>query len=176
MRLSRKEYWMYKTGDFVVHKVDGLCQITNISSLDIPDCDHNKQYYYLIPTDCPTSKIYVAVGSGDATLREPVTHDEALDLIDSIPELDEISVENEKNRQSEYNKALVQNDARELCRLLKTTHARKEARIRKGRTATSVDEHFLRSAEHALFSELSYALGVDEKEMNEFIEDRLSKD
>ncbi|SKB50495.1 transcriptional regulator, CarD family [Lachnospiraceae bacterium] len=165
---------MYKTGDFVVHKVDGLCRITDISSLDIPDCDKTKQYYYLIPTECPTSKIYVAVGSGDASLRDPVTHDEALSLIDSIPDLDEIDVENEKYRQKEYNKALVQNDAKELFRLIKTTHMRKLARLSKGRSATSVDEHFLRSAEHALYSELSYALGIEEDEMSDFIEARLS--
>ncbi len=166
---------MYKTGDFVVHKIDGLCRITDISSLDIPDCDQKKQYYYLIPTDCPTSKIYVAVGSGDASLRFPVSHDEALNLIDSIPDLDEIDVENEKNRQKEYTKVLALNDARELCRLIKTTLARREERLRKGRAATSVDEHFLRSAEHALFSELSYALGVDEEDMSDFIESRLAK-
>ena len=26
---------MYKTGDYVVHKVDGLCKITDISVLDM---------------------------------------------------------------------------------------------------------------------------------------------
>ena len=166
---------MYNVGDYVVHKVDGLCQISEISSLDIPDVDQTKQYYFLIPTLSPASKIYVAVGTGESSLRDPVTHDEALALIDSIPELPELSVDNEKTRQNTYNQALAQNDVKELFRLIKTTYSRKQDRLSKGRTATSMDEHFLKSAQHALFSELSYALGMESDSMDEFIEKRLNK-
>ncbi|MBO6148473.1 MAG: CarD family transcriptional regulator [Lachnospiraceae bacterium] len=171
----RKELPMYNVGDYVVHKVDGLCQISEISSLDIPDVDQTKQYYFLIPTLSPASKIYVAVGTGESSLRDPVTHDEALALIDSIPELPELSVDNEKTRQNTYNQALAQNDVKELFRLIKTTYSRKQDRLSKGRTATSMDEHFLKSAQHALFSELSYALGMESDSMDEFIEKRLNK-
>ncbi len=167
---------MYKTGDYVVHKVDGLCKITDISGLDIPDCDNDIKYYYLIPTESPASKVYVAVGSGEASLRDPLTEKEALDVIDSYNELDEISVESEKNRQNAYSQALVQNDATELMRLIKTTLKRKNERLKKGRTATTVDEHFLKSAEHALYGELAYALGIESgNNMVDFIKARISK-
>ena len=166
---------MYKTGDYVVHKVDGLCKITDISVLDIPDCDNTKKYYYLIPTESPSSKIYVAVGTGEASLRDPLTEKEALDVIDSYNDLDEISVESEKNRQSAYSEALVQNDAKELLRLIKTTRTRKTERLKKGRTATTVDEHFLKSAEHALYGELKYVLGIEDNNMVDFIKARISK-
>lgn len=167
---------MFKTGDYVVHKNDGLCVITDISTLDIPDCDKTKKYYFLTPKDCPSSRIYVAVGSGDSSLRTPISESDALALIDSIPELDEITVENEKQRQHAYSQALVQNNCVELFRLIKTTYERKRERVRKGRSATTVDEHFLKSARHALYSELSYALGVDEDNMTEFIDARIHLD
>lgn len=164
---------MYKTGDYVVHTADGLCLITNISTLDIPDCDKEKKYYFLTPTDSPNSRVYVAVGSGDKSLREPISEREALELIDSIPTIDEITVENEKQRSSEYCKALVTNDCHELIRLLKTTYERKAQRVRRGRSATSVDEHYLKSATHALYGELSYALGVQEDTIPELIQSRI---
>ena len=83
--------------------------------------------------------------------------------------------ENEKNRQNAYSAALVQNDAKELMRLIKTTLTRKNERLKKGRTATTVDEHFLKSAEHALYGELAYALGIEGGNMVEFIKARISK-
>ena len=174
LRTGRKDL-MFNTGDYVVHRNDGLCQITEISTLNIPDCDHEKKYYFLTPTDSPNSRIYVAVGSGDASLRTPISEDEALELIDSFPSLDTLSVENEKQRQNAYSKALVQNDCEQLLRLIKTTATRKAERVRKGRTATSVDEHFLKSARRALYSELSYVLGVQEDSMTEFIQARVTK-
>ena len=173
LKTGRKDK-MFKTGDYVVHRADGLCLITNISTLDIPDCDKEKQYYYLTPTDSPNSRVYVAVGSGDTSLREPISESEALELIDSIPTLDCITVENEKQRSSAYSRALVQNDCHELFRLLKTTYERKAERVRRGRTATSVDEHFLKSATHALYGELSYALGINEDSIPELIQSRIS--
>ena len=165
---------MYNTGDYVVHKNDGLCRITEISTLDIPECDNQKKYYFLTPTDSPNSRIYVAVGSGDASLRTPISENEALELIDSFPSLDTLSIENEKQRQHAYSAALVQNDCEQLLRLIKTTSIRKEERVRKGRSATSVDEHFLKSARRALYSELSYVLGIQEDSMIDFIQARVS--
>ena len=59
-------------------------------------------------------------------------------------------------------------------RLIKTTRTRKSERLKKGRAATTVDEHFLKSAEHALYGELAYVLGV-EGNMVDFIKARISK-
>ena len=165
---------MFNTGDYVVHKNDGLCKITEISTLNIPDCDNEKQYYFLTPIDSPNSRIYVAVGSGDSSLRAPISEDEALELIDSFPSLDTLSVENEKQRQNAYSAALIQNDCEQLLRLIKTTSIRKAERVSKGRSATSVDEHFLKSARKALYSELSYVLGIQEDSMPDFIQARFT--
>ena len=164
---------MFKTGDYVVHKADGLCRISAISTLDIPDGDSEKEYYYLIPAASPSSKIYVAVGTGESSMREPITRDEAEELIDSLPMMDVIPVQNEKQRASAYSEALTQNNCEALFRLVKTTYGRKAERVAKGRAATSMDEHFLKSAEAALYSELAYVLGINASNITSYIEERL---
>ncbi len=165
---------MFKTGDFVVHKADGLCRICDISTLSLDSFD-DTQYYFLEPIYSPSSKVYVAVGQGENTMREPITRKEAEKLIDSIPDISELSIENEKLRQNAYSQALVKNDCQELFRLIKTTYYRKAERIAKGRTATTVDEHFLKSAENALYSELSYVLGIDADNVVGYIEEKLER-
>ena len=167
---------MYKAGDFVVHKIDGLCRISEISTLDMPDSDSSTEYYFLVPTESPSSKIYVAVGSGESSLREPISHDEAVQLIDSLPEIEQLPVPNEKLRQSAYNQALIQNDCQTLFSLIKTTYARKAERLSRGRSATSMDERFLKSAEKALYSELSYALGMKPDKITDYITSRLDSE
>ncbi len=164
---------MYQIGEYVIHRADGLCKITDISTPTLTNIEEGKKYYFLIPQSNPRSKVYVAVGSGEDSIRRPLSHDEALELIDSLPEIGNITVENEKLRERTYNHALVKNDCSELFRLIKTTTERNKQRHEKGHMGTAVDESYLKAARKVLYSELSFALGIQPGDVTEFIDSRI---
>ena len=164
---------MYNTGDFVVHGRDGLCEITEISSMDLIGEGNERDYYILVPVNNPKSRIYVPVGTGETTLRAPLTEKEALEIIDELPSIEALRIENEKTREKDYNSAIIKNDCVELFKLIKTTYTRNMERRAKGHTATAIDESYYKTAVKALHSELGYALGIGAEEMENFIEQRL---
>ncbi len=166
---------MYNTGEFVVHGRDGLCEITAIESMDLIGEGNERDYYILVPVTNTKSRIYVPVGSGENKLRAPLTEKEALKIIDELPEIEALPIENEKTREKDYNTAIIKNDCLELFKLIKTTYTRNMERREKGHTATAIDESYYKTAVKALHSELGYALGINAEDMEGFIEKRLKR-
>lgn len=164
---------MYKKGDYVIHKSRGLCRIFDISTLDIENVDRNRLYYFMTPENSSACRIYVPVESEQTTLRKPISKNEALRLIDGLPDLDEVKISEEKQRENVYRSAIVNEDCQSLFQVIRTTYLRKEDRIAHGRKCTAVDEKYQRAAEDILYSELSYSLNIQKDQVKDFITDRI---
>ena len=102
-----------------------------------------------------------------------VSKNEALRLIDGLPDLDEVKISEEKQRENVYRSAIVNEDCQSLFQVIRTTYLRKEDRIAHGRKCTAVDEKYQRAAEDILYSELSYSLNIQKDQVKDFITDRI---
>lgn len=155
---------MFSIDEFVIHTTGGICQVKNIAPLDMPGADQNRPYYFLMPIKTNGSKVFVPVDN-DKAIRKVLTDDQAWELIDEIPEIEELVIDNEKLRETKYKEAIKSCDLRELVSVLKNLHSRREKRIAEGKKTTATDDKYLKIAEENLNSELAFATGKDRQDI-----------
>ncbi len=159
---------VFNIGDYVIKTNSNVCRIDKISPLDISP-DKDRLYYSLIPLGDKVETIYVPVDKAATSLRRVMTEAEALELIDSIPEIEALYIENEKHREVAYKEAIQSSDPKRLVSIIKTMYIRKKIRNESGKKATIVDERFFKLAENNLHTELAFALGRNKDEISDII-------
>lgn len=164
---------MFKKGDFVVNTNNGICEISDIVTMNMSGT--NKEYYMLIPITEPTAKVYLPVELATQRIRRAMSKEDALALIESIPEIDEAYIENEKEREKTYKDALNSHDPKRLVGIIKTLYLRKQERVEAGRKNTAVDERYFKLAENHLHNELAFALQIDKTSVKKMILDTIQQ-
>ena len=81
-----------------------------------------KLYYVLRPGGETDGKIFTPVEGGKQVLRGIITREEAERLIDEIPSIETLSIENEKFREDSYKKCIRTCECRDLLRIIKTIY------------------------------------------------------
>lgn len=164
---------MFSVGDIVIYGTQGICKVDAIGPLPMSFADKSRQYYTLRPYYSPEMVIYAPVDNQKIVIREPLSRAEAEKLIEEIPEIETVWIPNEKERETQYRDALHTCSCRELVRIIKTLRRRKEARARKGKRGTAIDERYFRMAEEQLYGELAFVLGMDKADMPEYIASKI---
>ena len=155
---------MLSRGDAVVYKCRGLYKVEDIGTLDFYFADRKKSYYTLQSMDDAKDRAYVPTDD-ETNIRKPVSRREALELISRMPEIEVLRVRNEKLREQEYKDCISGYSPEGWVKVLKTAYSRTKSRG----SVTSVDKKYQMLLEHALYSEFSYALGMPEGQVPEFI-------
>lgn len=160
---------MYQIGDYIVKSVNGVCKVADIVHLDMSVADKDRQYYLLIPLEDATGKIYVPTDTADTSVRKVMSEREARKLIDEIPVIETIWIENERLRQEKYKEVVKSCDPKALVGIIKMAYLRKKKRLEQGKKNTVVDERYFKLAENNLYSELGFALHKDRQEICDLI-------
>lgn len=166
---------MYQVGDYVVKANIGVCRVEKITYLEGMNVDKNRLYYLLIPLSDEKMKIFVPVDNNTNVFRKALNFDEAWEVINNIPEIEEIYIENEKQREQKYKQVIKDCNPQKLVGIIKTMYRRKQKRNAQGKKSTAMDERYFRLAEEYLYSELALALGKDKREMSRLIEETIKK-
>ncbi|MBQ3559286.1 MAG: CarD family transcriptional regulator [Agathobacter sp.] len=164
---------MFKKGDFVVNTNNGICEINDIITMNMSGID--KEYYLLVPIAEQTAKVYIPVDMASQRIRLAMSKKDALELIESIKDIDEAYIENEKEREKTYKEALNSRDPKRLVGIIKTLYLRKQERVEAGKKNTAVDERYFKLAENHLHSELAFALQVNKEKVQEMILDTIQQ-
>jgi CarD family transcriptional regulator len=162
---------MYVIGDYIVKYSDGVCRVDDITHLNMSGVDKNKLYYLLIPVDDKNRKVYVPVDTTDTSIRKAMTEEEALHLIDEIPEIEKDWSENEKEREHQYKEAAKTCNPKALIAIIKTTYNRNMDRTKRGKKKTIVDERYFKMAQDNLYMELGFALHREKNSIDQLIKD-----
>ena len=164
---------MFEVGEYIVYGCKGVCQVEEITHIDIPGSNKDRMYYVLAPLEDRNGKIYAPTDNAKVAMRKVITKQEAEQLIEEMPQIEELWVANEKQRELQYKEALKTCDYRAWISIIKTLYFRKKERIAQGKKITSLDERYLKAAENELYGELSLTLGVSKSEMEDYICKRL---
>lgn len=165
-----KRGYMFKPGDYVIYGTNGLCQIKEVTTLSFSEDE--RLYYCLTPVDDEGSQLFVPVGQNKVVMRKPVSIEEIDEIMNSIPELDEIRSTSDRAREEKYKEVMKKDDCREWMRLLKTMYVRKKTRSAEGRKMTAMDERYTKAAKQSLFSELSFVLQKDKTDIENYITEK----
>ncbi len=166
---------MYEIGERIVYGCQGVYQVQDITHLDLGQSDSKRLYYVLIPVSAGTDKIYTPVDNQRVVMRRVISKEDAEALIRELPEIAQLSVTNERNREQQYKDALRSCDFRNWFSVIKTVYFRRKERLRQGKKITALDERYLRTAENEAYAELSLALGIPKEDMVSYIKEKIEK-
>lgn len=166
---------MFKIGDYVVNANNGICEITDIVLMNISGDDKDKKYYLLVPLGEKTAKVYVPMEKAEERFRKIIEASKAWQIIDRIPEIEEIHIKNDKEREQKYKEILRSGDLEKTIGIIKNIYQRKQVRTAQGKKNTVVDERYFKLAEDNLYAELAFALGKEKEEMVQIIKERIGK-
>lgn len=160
---------MFKKGEYIVHGRNGVCQVEDITHIDVSGADKNQLYYTLVPMKSTGSKIFYPVDSDRIVMRAIVSKEEAEGIVSEMKHIDPIWIENDRQREAKYKEAIDSCDCKNLICIIKTLYARTKEREAQGKRMTYVDERYFKEAREILFQELSIALGINKDDMEEYI-------
>lgn len=166
---------MFKEGDFIVYESRGICQVEAITELNLPGAAKGKKYYELKPVYDEGGKIYSAVDNEKVLMRPMLTREEAEALIEEIPQISEMWIGDEKQREAKYKEAMRSCDCRQWVSIIKTLYSRRESRLSQGKKTTNTDDRYFKKASDNLHGELAMALGIEKEEAEAYIASRIDK-
>ena len=171
---KRTEELPWKPGDIVVHGTDGICRITDVKALDLIG-EGSKDYYVLVPLYNRTLTIYVETKDADDTIRQPMEAREIAQMINSIPDMDQQWIADEKERQRFFQEKLREPMVEDLIPVVRMLYRRKQEMTRLGKKFRSADEQILTRAETIINRELAHGLGIDPEKVPEYIKNYIEK-
>lgn len=164
---------MFKKGDLIVYGTTGVCEVMDITTINMPEVSKDRLYYVLRPYYQKGSKVFSPVDNEKTVMREVISKEEAMNLIDDIPNIQEIWISNDKLREEEYKEVIRRCQCREWIRMIKTSYLRRQERLVQGKKTTATDERYLKIAKDNLFSELAVPLEISKDEVEKYIQARI---
>lgn len=164
---------MYQVGSTVIYKNDGVCKITEIIVRTFREKEI--EYYVLNPVHNHNAEILVPKNNSDLVgkMRKVLTKDEIIQIIEAMPNEEEIWISNETDRKEKYREILTSGDRSELVRLIKTLYIHKQNQKQCGRKLHLADEKILRDAEKMLYDEFAYVLEIEPEDVLGYITAKL---
>lgn len=160
---------LYKVGDKIVYGENGACNVEAVGELSFSGAQPGRKYYTLRPL-AGSGTCFVPV---DTTLfiRPVISKNEALAFIDSIPSIEPaVCYDNRFNHVDAFYRELFKQHTNEaLVSIIKGLRLRMTER----KTKSGRIEATAKRAQDMLHGELSIALGIEMKEVEQFITERL---
>ncbi|MDY3918993.1 MAG: CarD family transcriptional regulator [Candidatus Limivivens sp.] len=165
---------MFEEGTLVVYGNSGVCKVVGFTHMDMAGVDRKRLYYVLQP-QYGQGTVYTPTDSQKAVIRPILTEQEAMELIQKIPKIETLWIENEKQRELCYKEAIRKYDCEEWVKIIKTLYLRKKERVNRGKKITSVDEKYWKLAEDLLYGELACSLKIERDQVEKFIADKINE-
>lgn len=159
---------MFKKGDIVLYGSNGICDITDISTVDIPGVARDRLYYVLSARNSK-STIYVATDGNLSKMRKLISREEAMALISRMGEIEPLKIKDTKKPDAEYKEVLQKCDCEELLRLIKCLYYRKKQRLDEGKKVTAIDDKYMHLAEDLLYQELGVVIDIPRDQVLDYI-------
>ncbi|MDF2700536.1 MAG: putative transcriptional regulator [Haloplasmataceae bacterium] len=159
---------MFKVGDYVVHQTSGVCKIAEISN------NGEREYYILYPYFENTHmKIVLPVDNCKERIKELMSKETAIKLIESIPNQNCLWIDNSRERKKEFLNIISSGNIDEISSILKIIYAKNDEYKLNNKKITLSDASIMKVAEKKLFEELAISLDIQLGEVTNFIDEHL---
>ncbi|MDO5011267.1 MAG: CarD family transcriptional regulator [Intestinibacter bartlettii] len=164
---------MFNKGEYVIYGNVGVCEIMDISTLDIHGAPKDKLYYILKPLNQSKSTVFTPIDNKKVVIRKIISKEDVETLLSDIKNIKELLVEDERFREKAYKECIKSCQCRKLLSLIKTIYYRKEERLNEGKKLSATDEKYFKIAQDNLHAELSMSLKVPIDQMEDYILDKV---
>lgn len=162
---------MFGIDEYVYYASGGVCRISDIRYAPLDGMPADKQYYVMHSLHDPSGVIYVPVNSETVFLRRLLSREEARALIERIPAIQPIEEPNAKALRGKYIETMRRHDPEEWVKVIKTVYSRMQAlaAVSHSQRLSDTERSFAEDAKKYLYTELSLALDIPVKEMENYI-------
>lgn len=159
---------MYKIGEFVIYGSEGVCEVEEISKINITK--EPKNYYTLKPMH-NNGKVFTPIDT-KIFMRPIITSAEANKIIEEIPSIEEFKydIKNVRVLQEHFKNLFKTHKCIDLLSIIISINYRKDELAKSGKKISQTEEKFLRMATSLIEDEFSVALGISKEEVNNIIE------
>ena len=162
---------MFEKGEYIIYGNNGVCEVQDYMQGGAPD--DNRTYYVLAPIRSRGSTIYSPIDNKKVFMRRVMTREEAAELLDRIPEYEDMEIPEVRNQEQQYKEILQNCDCTDVLRFIKALYSRKEQRETAGKKITAVDEKYLFLAKDSLLNELAIALKMDVNDVDHMLAEKM---
>lgn len=165
---------MFKQNDTILYGCDGVCTIEGKTRRKFGK--KMVDYYVLKPVYQQSATFFVPVDNDKLTgrMHRILSKDEILAFIDSIPEEDDMWIDDLNDRRNKYKEIVAGGDRRELIRLIKALYTHKQKLLLSGKRPCYSDEKIFKDAERLLYNEFALVLEIPPEQVLPFILKKLS--
>lgn len=160
---------MFKVHEYVICAGSGVCEVKNICSNPFDESKPDEKFYILQPVYSKENTVYIPIKHPKIMMRRLISKEEAHRLIADIPNIGEVNVENDRQREIEYKNIIHKLDCYELIKMIKTLYERSQKRLSEGKKATHTDQKYIKLAEQTLHEELAIVLDMPRDQVGEYI-------
>ena len=148
---------MFNIKEVVFHKKLGICVIKEITVINDMD-------YYVLNSNNDASKIMIPVKNANILIRKVSNKEKIEKLKENISSYNVEVIHDFKTRIKHYDELLKTGELEQLAKLIKIIHEQKqEANL------ANADKEVLKKAEELLYSEVSYVMKIDEKDVRKYL-------
>ena len=148
---------MFNIKEVVFHKKLGLCLIKEITVIN--DLD-----YYVLNSNNDKSKIMIPVRNANILIRKISNKEEIEKLKEDILSYNAEVIHDFKTRIRYYDELLKTGELEQLAKLINIIYEQKQES-----NLANADKEILKKAEDLLYSEISYVMKIDEKDVKKYL-------
>ena len=148
---------MFKIGDFVSYRSEGVCRISDIRRENFSKGEDGPTYYILSPVNDPKSTLFVPTDSERLTgkMRPLLSRAEIVALCRELREERLEWIEESRARNNAFREILAEGDRCRLIVLLNTVEERIAAQIAEGKRLLGTDLNAREQSRRLLYEEFS---------------------
>ena len=162
---------MLQVGEKIIYGKTGVCTVEGQCEKELSRND-KRLYYVLKPFNSETSTIFAPVENNKVFMRPLITKEEALSLIDRIPEITE-QTENIVLSKEQYEAMVSTHNCEDLIGLTVRLYHKKKDALANRKKPGFIDDKYMALAEKLLFGELATVLEIPFDQVKNYIADRL---
>jgi CarD family transcriptional regulator len=171
--ISKEEIYMFQINDIVVYGTTGVCRVTNITKEKYRG-NEETEYYVLQPIFSNKMVIKTPVNNQKVVMRNIITKNDVLSLIDTFPQEGAAIIENDRERSELCKAALKTGDSEEWVKVIKILKLEEKEKSAAGKKLNKIDEEIMKAAEKQLFEEFAIVLEISPEEVHQYIKKRIS--
>lgn len=160
---------MFSKNDYVIYGSMSVCKI-----LDIVEEENiyigRKSYYVIQPVYSDKNTIIkVPTDNKKVLMRHLLSEKEVLSIIKSIPNLDVLKIENDRQRSEHFKSVIKNSECEELAQLVKSITLIEQEKLSIGKKISKTDEDFKKTAEKLIDEEFATVLNIPVQDVPSFI-------
>ena len=166
---------MFKINDYIVYGPMSVCKIIDIIEEENPYIGL-KSYYVIQPVYSDKSTIIkIPVDSKKVFMRHLISQREVLSIIESIPNLKVLDINNDKQRSQQFKSIIKSSICSDLAQLIKSININEQEKLTTKKKLSKIDEDFKKTAEKLINEEFATVLNIPVEEVSSFILNHLPK-